>query len=614
MAKEDQALTQDPFQEAEQNPLPAAQTPFQRLNAGSGIPMIDETLKRDVLQKQAQANLYHKNAADINGLLFHLADPEARKSYLNPQTGQPYTDDDIAQLQSQLEHATGQYEKLVGVDKESKGALQKARTIIDFIHGKRRAAMAPPPTPDYPTTVGDAGVTTTGVTTPRQGPVATPASFATNVSDAGVSYDPSKAQQLTPPPLSPLQEATRASAQLPFATHTAKVGQVMEDTRQMVTGGINMRRGIAKNMNLDETKPYVQDWILTGQMSGRMMGHFQKTTMVDPDTGQAVTFDPLSATYFNQDGTEVKNPIPFQKPQMVEVVMPNGDHAIGYEAYKKLTDQGGNPLPEGTKRYYPSAADTTTTTHTWKLVEQPDGSKALVPVTNVSERRKGGTSAPPVIGSQTTTPSTSGTAPSAKTTGGVAVGKPPNVSSSKASPQGNAAAAMGLPPGARIVGGKVPPGVAKAYDTYNGSVSRLKVMEEAIPKALKGDQQAMINLLYNHIGMTTGLQKGARITKDLISEAENSAPWEATILKRIGIDNEFQITPDLLRGVVLDSTTMHNMVALAEDRVNQDYSAWQREIGSAKTGYGMSTPPAPSSPDIGGISKPGGKPSTFKPF
>ena len=52
----------------------------------------------------------------------------------------------------------------------------------------------------------------------------------------------------------------------------------------------------------------------------------------------------------------------------------------------------------------------------------------------------------------------------------------------------------------------------------------------------------MINLLYNHIGMTTGLQKGARITKDLISEAENSAPWMATLLKKIGVD------PSMLSG------------------------------------------------------------------
>jgi len=269
MATKPPGLT-DPFQEAEENPLPVKQTLWERLNTGSGIPMVDEALKRDFMQKQAQANLYHKNAADINGLLYHLADPESRKTYLNPQTGQPYSDDDIQQLQAQVQHATGQYEKLVGVDKESKNALQKARSIVDFIHSNRRAAMQPPPTPDYPTTVGEGGVSTTGVTTPRQGPVATPSSFATNVGDTGVSYDAGKAQQLKPPPLSPRQESVRASMQLPFATHQGKVEQIGQDENSLLKMGAEGRRALVKQMDMDESKPYIQDFILTGRITGNM--------------------------------------------------------------------------------------------------------------------------------------------------------------------------------------------------------------------------------------------------------------------------------------------------------------------------------------------------------
>ena len=155
MATKPPGLT-DPFTEAEENPLPVKQTLMGRLNAGSGIPMVDEALKRDFMQKQAQANLYHKNASDLNGVLLHLSTPEGQ-TYTNPQTGQPYTEDDIAQLRLQRDHAWGQYEKLVGIDKQSKGALQKAKSIIDFIHGAagQRGGMAPPPTPNYPTTVGE---------------------------------------------------------------------------------------------------------------------------------------------------------------------------------------------------------------------------------------------------------------------------------------------------------------------------------------------------------------------------------------------------------------------------------------------------------------------------
>ena len=373
----DTPSTQDPFQEAEQNPLPAAQTPFQRLNTGSGIPMIDEALKRDVLQKQAQANLYHKNAADINGLLFHLADPEARKSYLNPQTGQPYSDDDIAQLQSQLEHATGQYEKLVGVDKESKGALQKARTIIDFIHGKRRAAMQPPPTPDYPTNVGDAGVTTSGVTTPRQGPVATPSSFATNVSDAGgVNYDQAKAQQLTPPPLSPLQEATRASAQLPFSTHPAKVGQAISDTLQSQNAqfkqGIAQRTEEAKVLfNGDITSPTAQRYIATGTFPP--VARLQKMPYKDPKTGEIKEggYDGISGAIYDQKGNVVEDAEPISlasmTPKKIIYKGPDGEPLVGFQVANKLYGQGGDELPEGTQAWEGTLVPKTTTGTTQKI-------------------------------------------------------------------------------------------------------------------------------------------------------------------------------------------------------------------------------------------------------
>jgi hypothetical protein len=269
MADEKQQGFGDPFQEAEQNPLPVKQTLWERLNTGSGIPMVDEALKRDFTQKQAQANLYHQNAAQLNGLLMHLGTPKG-KSYINPQTGAAYSEDDISQLKLQRDHAWGQYEKLVGVDKESKGALQKAKSIIDFMHGSR-GRMAPPPTPEYQSSVSDAGVSTGGINAPRQGPVARPGDYATNISDVGgVQYDPSVAQKLTPPPLSPLQEAVRGSTQLPFATHQAKVQQFGLDTNALQSMGVQGRRALVKQMDMDETKPYIQDFILTGKITGNM--------------------------------------------------------------------------------------------------------------------------------------------------------------------------------------------------------------------------------------------------------------------------------------------------------------------------------------------------------
>src|SRR5580765_1022696 len=180
----------DPFTEASRQespqPLPATQTAFEVANTGGDVPMVNEFIKKDYEQRQARANLYLKNAADLHGLLHHLEDPQARASMINPNTKQPYTDEDIRQLEMQRDHTYDQYEKMVGVDKDSKNALQKARGIIDFIRGNRKAQMAPPPAPNYPSNVTDAGVSTAsgGLITPN---------YPTTVSDAGgVDYDPRK--------------------------------------------------------------------------------------------------------------------------------------------------------------------------------------------------------------------------------------------------------------------------------------------------------------------------------------------------------------------------------------------------------------------------------------
>ena len=59
--------------------------------------------------------------------------------------------------------------------------------------------------------------------------------------------------------------------------------------------------------------------------------------------------------------------------------------------------------------------------------------------------------------------------------------------------------------------------------------TRLRVMLDNEREALKGNQQAMLSLVANHIGMTLGAQKGARINQAVWNEATESAPWMAAI-------------------------------------------------------------------------------------
>ena len=106
--------------------------------------------------------------------------------------------------------------------------------------------------------------------------------------------------------------------------------------------------------------------------------------------------------------------------------------------------------------------------------------------------------------------------------------------------------------------------IIKAYQPTLDSAERLNVMTESYEKAVKDhDQQAMLNLLANHLGMTMGLQKGARLTKDIINEAKQSQPWLAGLQSKFDKDG-------YLSGVTLSPNQMRQMVALGQERYTED--------------------------------------------
>ena len=89
-------------------------------------------------------------------------------------------------------------------------------------------------------------------------------------------------------------------------------------------------------------------------------------------------------------------------------------------------------------------------------------------------------------------------------------------------------------------------------------------MTESYEKAIKDhDQQAMLNLLANHLGMTMGLQKGVRMTKDIIQEAQQSQPWLQGVQAKFDKDG-------YLSGVNLSPNQMRQMVELGKSRYAED--------------------------------------------
>jgi len=376
------------------------------------------------------------------------------------------------------------------------------------------APAAPPPNPQ------------TGATLPSQvGPtgapdIPTPAPIAptsTVRSPIPPPPDLSQASAQYSPFLSPEEHNKMAAATL-TATETAKE-----------TAALESRRRSAEQAGLQPGTPAYENFV-----AGRIVSpyaHLQTKYIVGKNgERQQVSFNPLTGETIDSEGNVVENPIGWASTV-------NATGTSAYKTYYAAAKSSGLSDAEIANDWNTRNA----VQHGYRMVPQPDGSIKMVPVTTVSTTSRGQLPEPP----------------------------------GKTKPAGTARPSIGS--GGQVVGGKIPPEVAKAQTAYQDSISRFNVMSEALPQALAGNQQAMINLLYNHIGMTVGLQKGARITQDIINEAQQSAPWMATLLARIGVGNEFTMTPTLMRGVTLAPEQMHQMVDLAEGRVEQDYRKFQEE-------------------------------------
>ena len=103
------------------------------------------------------------------------------------------------------------------------------------------------------------------------------------------------------------------------------------------------------------------------------------------------------------------------------------------------------------------------------------------------------------------------------------------------------------------------------YDPVFSADDRLKLMEGSLPAALKGDQQAMLNIVANHVNMVMGVPRGkvGRVPQTLFQEAEKSAPY----LQRIGAKFD---KDGLLSGVTLTPQQMKSMVELGKQTLAQE--------------------------------------------
>lgn len=107
--------------------------------------------------------------------------------------------------------------------------------------------------------------------------------------------------------------------------------------------------------------------------------------------------------------------------------------------------------------------------------------------------------------------------------------------------------------------------IKKAKGNFEDAIDRMRTMDDNLrdiaeaKKQGKENQQAMLSLLANHIGMTSGAQPKMRMSKAQWDEAKDSVPYLQRVEAHFDSDG-------YLSGVVLTPEQMEQMVALAHDK------------------------------------------------
>ncbi len=159
-------------------------------------------------------------------------------------------------------------------------------------------------------------------------------------------------------------------------------------------------------------------------------------------------------------------------------------------------------------------------------------------------------------------------------------------------------------------GGKMPPLVATALGNLEDARARLDTMQNSLEAAKQGDSQAMLNIVWNHLGMTGGMQKGARISLASWEEAIKSAPFLDRILSKFMAEDPVthdRVLIEPLTGVTLTPGQMDSMVKLAVSRVATQQKTYENTVKDVKDYAGTSAtaaPPPPMRPNGGATPTP----------
>lgn len=290
---------------------------------------------------------------------------------------------------------------------------------------------------------------------------------------------------------------------------------------------------------------------MSDEEAQKFFAHAYGGAPLEPKADAPTKYQPQLTETTDAEGKKHYFRIPMEtggKPEEVDFngqavtprVAPRAPVKIGGEAQLLKDLYGDTPTPqqrlEVHQKWTGAGADTVGT-HIIQ-VPQADGSIKSYEVTTTSHKALPGVSSPAA-------PST---------------GKPPTSSTNPPKTAGDARNRikdLGTT-GARM-DTQTAKSAAEADREYQSAIDRTKTMDANLRDALAGDQQAMLSLVANHIGMTLGAQKGSRINKAVWEEAIQSAPW----LQRVAAKFD---SNGYLTGVTLTPQTMQRMVKLAHEK------------------------------------------------
>lgn len=109
---------------------------------GQGGSKLEQAVSKHYQARLDEAKMHRRNASTYAAVL---------ATGINPQTGQPLTDQEKEQYQNWYNASWNAYQKIAGVTKETKGALQKGKAVLEHIIGRGQSqqpqggpAAAPP--------------------------------------------------------------------------------------------------------------------------------------------------------------------------------------------------------------------------------------------------------------------------------------------------------------------------------------------------------------------------------------------------------------------------------------------------------------------------------------